>query len=180
MNRLYDKLKKNIFDTGGDLNQAEGCVFRHLVLDEYQLDEIKERGYTLFDIAEDLNIDFISLKRNKEIEFIHITSLENKNSIEENGLVIRESSHIPDLGSGIYVISEDTSYEEAIANLKDILEETYGRNDTAAVVRGHYSGPYSECVYGDNHHGYIVLKYNVPSCDLEVKEEKVLDIITGW
>jgi len=145
-------LKEKIQLTGGEDNDF---LFTHLVLAEKEYEEIIQM-MTLNELAEELDVSFISVERKGKLEFLHVTSAEHYDSIEKKGFVIQPNSYISDLGNGLYVIQKDDV--EALMNLEDYISELYEDNEEdILLVYGTYKGAYMKCVYDRGHRGYIVL-----------------------
>ncbi len=126
-------------------------LFTHLVVAENELEEIKSKT-TLKEFASSLRVDFISVAKDDGLEYLHVIDTD-RNYIEQNGL--KEGRYVGDLGRGLYVVEENNP--EAVANLMGFLSE-YKEEEELTLVKGYYKGPYTECVYGYGHEGYIVLK----------------------
>jgi len=146
---MLDKFATRIEKTG-ELYNGD-FLFTHLVLTEGEWEKIKaSTDREKFPFG--LKVDFVSVLRDGGVEYIHVTDAD-RNYIEQNGL--KEGRYVGDLGRGIYVVEE--SNPEAVANLMDFLSE-YKEEEELILVKGYYKGPYTECVYGYGHEGYIVLK----------------------
>lgn len=140
-----------IQDTGGD---GEGYLFKHLTLTEGEYEKIISTR-SLKEIAKEQQVDFISVIKEGRVRFLHVSNEYNYDSIDKNGLQANADGFTGDLGIGIYVIDE--SNKTALDNLKTyVMDES---NDLL-LVDGYYYGPYTECVYGEQHEGYIVLLAN--------------------
>lgn len=140
---------KSIVNTGGPLDIS--FAFKMMMIDdekEFSLEEVKL-----------MNVDFVCVKRTGPINFIHVSDVENRLSIDETGLKISKRDWIPDLGKGIYCVKEED--DEGLNNLKDYISENED-SDYIIVVNGNYNGDYLECIYGVGHKGYIVLLNDVP------------------
>lgn len=147
--------------TGGENNDF---LFTHAVIqEEVDLQSVPEE------------VDFVSLSKEGSFDFYHITSTDNHDGIVANGLVLPESTYISDLGKGIYVVEQDD--EEALANIKDYVSEFYGDDEDAKIllVSGHYEGPYTVCIQGEGHKGYILLKNTVSAENIEDTEEMFVE-----
>jgi len=149
-----------IEQTGG---KHDDHMFKHMILTEEQYEEILKSGTELIKIAEESQVDFISVRKNNKITFKHISAVENESSINKSGLSFHDDEFIYDLGKGIYVIEE--SDEQALDNLKTYVAEGF-EDDEILLVTGWYTGEYTKCVYGFQHEGYIVLSKNVDDGDI--------------
>lgn len=142
MNETYTVEK-----TGG---QGDSCLFNHAIF------ENKEHT------KEVTGIDFVSSKERGEINFLHISSLDNEESIWEKGLIISTGDYTNDLGVGVYVVDVDDDI--AIDNLKNYVESHFEDGEERfLVVTGTYEGDYLLCQTGYGHEGYIVIKESIPS-----------------
>ena len=70
-------------------------------------------------LAKQHQIDFICVKREGEVNYTHLTDVENVNFIEQNGL--KKKDVVSDLGIGIYVV--DKNNYEGIDNLKTYFKD---------------------------------------------------------
>lgn len=150
-----------IEQTGGENNDF---LFTHaIVKEEVDLSSVSEE------------VDFISIEKEGSFDFYHISSTDNQDSIVENGLTLPEGTYVADLGKGIYVIDQED--EEALDNLKEYISEFYGDDEEAEIllVSGHYEGPYTVCVKGDGHKGYILLKNIVSADNIEDAEKMFVE-----
>ena len=164
LNKFTDRIQQT-----GEIKKND-FMFKHIVFTEEELKEI-QNNMSLKDIANTLNVDFISIVRNDSIDFIHVSNI--KYTYYNDGL--KAGRHIGDLGKGIYVINKNDP--EAIDNLFNFLTEQYESDDEESdeeltIITGTYKGEFTECIYGYGHRGYIVL-----NCD-EIKPEYIdVDII---
>lgn len=97
----------------GCFNNGE-FIFKNLILapEEYQeVDDLEK-------LAKQNQVDFICVEKEGEIDYIHMTDIDNIESIEEKG-IINDKDNIPDLGAGIYVVEKHNL--EGIENLKIYL-----------------------------------------------------------
>lgn len=161
------EILKRVEETGGFLNPQDEKMFKCLTLTEEEYDflikEKKDVYSFLKKFAKKNKIDFICVQYNKEISFIHTSSVENKESIEKDGLLDLTYDFIMDLGQGIYVVEE---YDrEGMENLDKYLENEYD----ILYVCGTYNGPFKKCIYGVDHEGYVVLEKDVPKENISVE-----------
>lgn len=135
--------------TGG----TEGdFLFNHLIFTEEEYNKIEN----LDKIIEEKDIDFVSVEREGNVTYCHITAIDNYDSIDKQGLIYSQNSvWVGDLGRGIYAVQKDDF--KAIDNLKTYVAETI-EDDSILIVKGNYTGRYNECVHGYGHEGYIVFK----------------------
>ena len=156
-----------IQSTGGD---EEGYLFKHLTLTEEEYEKTV-RTRSLEEIAKEQQVDFISVRKEGRVRFLHVSNEYNYDSIDKNGLQSNADGFIGDLGIGIYVVDE--SNKIALDNLKTyVMDES---NDLV-LVDGYYYGPYTECVYGEQHEGYIVLLTNsIPEHQILTLEVESVD-----
>lgn len=126
---------------------AGGFLFKNLILTQQEYSQVTD----LKKLAEQHQVDFICVEREGEVNYIHLTDVENVDFIEQNGL--KKKDVVSDLGIGIYVV--DKNNYEGIDNLKTYFEDY--EKDEIVVVTGFYVGKYLECVYGYGHVGYIVI-----------------------
>lgn len=151
-------LSKRIQKTGGCKNTLDvNYLFKHLILEK---DEYVRYKDVLPELASEIEVDFISIKKNGCIDYVHLTNIFNKIEIENRGLIAPLSGFVGDLGYGIYVV--DPRNYVAINNLKDYIMNE--REDNILLVFGNHCGDYLECVYGKGHEGYI----NIPEVTIEI------------
>lgn len=124
-------------------------MFKNLILTQQEYLQITD----LRTLAEQNQVDFISVETEGEINYIHLTDIDNIDFIEQNGLT--KKNDISDLGIGIYVV--DKNNFDGVDNLKTYFEDYDYDDDDIAIVTGNYQGKYLECVYGYGHKGYIVI-----------------------
>ena len=162
INTLKDRVEK----TGGYKKSIEiNYFFKHLILELSEYEKYKD---SLLELAKTIGVDFISVKKNGFINYIHLTDISYKENIEKSGLIPPNSGFIGDLGYGIYVVDQRNYI--AIDNLKDyIIDEP---EDTLLLVYGSYCGEYIECIYGIGHKGYI----NIPMPKIDISHTKEIDI----
>lgn len=174
MKKYIDELKKQIEKTG----HPTLCPLKHLVVTENQLEKLEEKNIDLDFIADQLVIDFISVEKQDNINFLHIASVESLEFIEKNGLKEEKdgSDWIPDLGSGVYVIEERNI--DAMISLQDYMSED--SRDEILIVIGQYIGKYTECIYGEGHKGYLALKEGkgLSSRELDIEESTVEEFLS--
>lgn len=163
----YEGILKRIENTGVnpyDIN--DDPMFKHLILSEEEFENINnDLGIDTFAFKN--GIDFISVRYNGEIDFIHYTSIDNKESIEEKGLIQIDNQWIMDLGRGTYVIEDNDDVAED--NLYTYFEEK-DDDDEVLKIEGVYKGEYIKCEYGIGHEGYIVISNNIPPSDIFCEE----------
>lgn len=129
--------------------------YKHLIIDSQQKELIKLQEIDLDKYCIEHNINFVSEKRNSEIEFIHITKKSNLKEIKRMGLLSNcEANFIPDLGIGIYGV--DANSEIGIDNVKTFIMDT--SEGEIVVINGIYRGKYNYCFKGEGHEGYIVFE----------------------
>lgn len=145
--------------TGGNpevMFDPEDFLFHHLVLSdekEYSKEELEE-------LARTHEVDFISKEEDGSFTFLHVTSPEYLDSIQEHGLKPSDDGYVGDLGYGVYVVDEGDT--DALENLMDYLEAALEDDeDEILLIQGSYTGRYTRCIYGDGHEGYIVIKSTV-------------------
>lgn len=165
-------LDKNIRETGV-LYKGDEPLFYQLVVTEDELEELMNKYGSYTKISELYKVDFISVKLETEIDFMHLTSPRNKSSIERLGLIMGDSDYMPDLGKGVYVI--DIYSEKGFENLKDFVVDK--DEDDLLIVEGCYKGEIELCVYGEGHEGYIVINDDIESENLETKIISVDDFL---
>lgn len=150
-----------------DFSNLEG-TFKHLIINQKQIEFIKIYDIDLDNFCREHEIDFVSQTCDGTIEFIHATSKSNLEDIKEMGLIVNEdSTYIPDLGDGIYGV--DRYSDTGIDNLKTYLMEF--QEDEILIIKGIYNGKYNYCVKGEDHEGYIVFhdrKINPHNLSFEV------------
>lgn len=183
----------SIEQTAGNLI-ANDFIFKHAVL-AVDLDVSTQEFADLLDeLKIQLKVDFISKLMRQSLEFIHVTSVENVNSILENGLIPSKGNYVSDLGQGTYVVNEDDV--KGIENLKNYVVSQYLNYDNLifleeeelefleeqeiAIIKGYYSGTIKECLWGYNHEGYIVINEVIPPEQLDVIETTVRDLIKNY
>ena len=132
-------------------------------------------------------------KREDNFRGIHVTDIKNYDSILQYGLKIPNNNNIPNLGKGIYCI-RNMNHKDYISkeefgfdghlHLSDWVldlngsydwdEEEYAfKMDTTmicVVEIENYNGLYDECIYGEDHTGYIVLHEDVPPTKIKVNK----------
>lgn len=183
MNKNNDFIGKLIY-TGRDEDEPiEGSIFTCLRLTEQEFKKIKE-SMSINQYAKENDISFVTIEkvstRTNPLNFIHITSYENIENIEEKGLVIPQTKWISDLGKGIYVVEDNDV--DGLINLQDYISELYSQELTddyeedddyeetyLAIIKGSYVGKYYYCVYGYQHEGYILLEDSVESKNIIVE-----------
>lgn len=156
--------------TGGKITDKD-YEFNHVIL---TLNEYEETFKEFFeDIPDELenflfdnDINFISVRKYGIFKFIHFTEKCNVENILKNGFKNNyQYDRINDLGQGLYVI--DSNNWDSIDNLNQYIEDFFGISSDSepedyhqeiALILGDYKGVYEECIYGDDHIGYIVLK----------------------
>lgn len=160
--------------TGGYAG-SDNFLFRHLILTVEQWEMIMENLAEDFEVfCRQERIDFVSVQRQGDLDFLHLTSVENLDSISSVGLSASPFegtvSWISDLGEGIYVISEDDLI--GLDNLQTYCMDW--KEDEVSIVTGSYVGPYLECVKGFQHEGYVVLQTScIKGSDLETNIESL-------
>lgn len=178
-NSSLSQLKVNIGRTGGFANEKseDDFLFKHLILEEVQLNEL---GYSPKELLSLLEIDFLSVKRHGEFDFLHTSHISNFEDIERDGLKYDPNpDFISDLGVGLYVVEEDNI--EAVDHLATYISNHYDYDEEElVVVRGSYNGSYVECVAGDYHKGYIVIQEDLDASILEVDVEKIDDFLYNF
>lgn len=130
----------------GDIGNA--YLFKTLTVNQQEYNNINV-DLKLF--AEQNEVDFICLEKEGEIKFIHLTDSDAIDFIEENGLV--KTDNIADLGIGIYVV--EVNNIDAVDNLKTFIVDSEDKEIT--IAEGYYNGKYTECIYGYQHEGYIII-----------------------
>lgn len=175
-----DMLKSQIMETGGFTKDDDDFLFQHLVLEESLLERLKELGCTPDKLKELLDVDFISIKKHGEVDFLHTSHISNLESIENQGLVYEENpDFICDLGIGLYVIDKNSF--EAIDNLATYVTNHYDYNEEElVVVKGSYTGSYTECILGYKHEGYVVIKDKLDPSTLDVDVESIDDFLYNF
>lgn len=132
-----------IIETGYDLSENVSPEFKIMIIDdgEYSYNYLEQLAY-------ENDVDMVCVDREGTIAFTHFTEKEFVDSIRATGLEINKE-YIGDLGQGIYVVQETNwdAYNNAKDNVLNPVE-----------VTGIYNGPYRECIYGEDHVGYIMLK----------------------
>lgn len=156
MDYLKDRFNCRIQLTG---DIGDELLFKHLILTEEDINFLNLFGIDYSTLLKILEIDFISVERFGSFDFLHVTHPDNLTNIQIEGLKI--SPTISDLGVGIYVIS--TVDLDALICLEDYISEHYNYDDEILQVTGWYHGPYTICVAGYGHVGYIVINKNI-SC----------------
>jgi len=146
-----------IEETGEDFEGK--FMYKHMILTTEQYQDILNNNIRIDELAVNIQVDFISVLRNDKINFMHTTSPSNKEFILNNGLKIKYDEFF-DLGLGIYAIKKDSL--QGLENLKTFVAEGY-EDEEILIITGYYTGSYTECIYGSNHEGYIVLFDNVDS-----------------
>lgn len=104
-------------------------------------------------IVESTGLTFLAVEYVDEFTFVHITDVSNYDSIMKDGLV-PNSSWVSDLGCGVYTI-DDADYD-AWDTLRSFVSDL-DIGEEILTIKGNYSGRYLQCVYGDDHEGYIVI-----------------------
>lgn len=165
---VIENLQKRVTKTGGDPEM--GYLFSHLVLD-------KESEHFS---ADELKVDFLSIVKDGPIDFIHVTSPNNLESMKEKGLILPTGDWIGDLGVGIYVVNEhDQNAIDYLANY--LLDYNDSRIDTELlVVTGRYNGSYELCIEGDGHEGYALIKEAIPVAELSFEKTTLKDFIYDY
>lgn len=153
-NQIQFKLEKTgIFDE--DIEP----LFTHLILSSMD-DFHKLKNIEWKNLMEEFEIDFISVKRECiKKEFIHITDIDSSDNINDFGFKI-PTDVSGDLGVGVYFI--DNNNIDGKINLENYIYDNYNEDDEIAVITIEYTGDYLECVLGDNHKGYIIIKSAIP------------------
>lgn len=186
---MYDQFIKNL-EPSGSYNGEEpnynllrlGEQYNRIIDSDNEKDQLYE---TLCDIYEEFsNLLVTRTKYEKIFKGIHISSIENYDSIFSLGLKIPNNINIPNLGKGIYAVrnlsnncvdlKEEFAYDGHI-NLRDWVldlfdthswdEEEYLENlnnTKICLVEFEYTGYYDECIYGDDHVGFIVIREDIP------------------
>lgn len=161
--------------TGGYKHMIEkDFIFKHLVLtpEEYEI-----YGDNLIEITIDNDISFVSVKRNGLIPIMHVSTIDKKEIILKEGLKVIEKDWISDLGEGLYVVNSDDI--DSVESLRDYISELYEDEDEELiVVFGEYEGEYYECVFGEGHCGYIVIKNSIP--DIYIEPMTVMDFVEKY
>lgn len=173
---LIEELNKRKHSTA--YTEGEEPGYTHVVLTEpelsyiqnlknlgdwYNSEEYKGKNYwsiegSNFQHIEHLTgINLFSVERNKTLNFYHVTTRKALQSIQLNGLnagTNRENN----LGTGVYVV--DATSDEGVYNLLEYLYEiryTALYAEELAVIRGNYTGTYTECISGGLHEGFICI-----------------------
>ena len=162
---LLNQLESQVIETGiwwsdadidenghVDFSNLEGD-FIHLTISSEQVDFMKIYGIDLDTFCKEYEVDFVSQTYNGEIEFIHVTKVENLESIKYMGLLQNENvTYIPDLGEGIYAVDAEST--KGLENLKTYLSDF--SEEKMLLIKGIYTGKYNYCIKGQGHEGYIV------------------------
>lgn len=163
---------KNIRETG-IMFEGDEPTFHQLVVSEDEMNNLLKVYGSYESIRNYYNVDFISVCITTDIDFIHATSPEHKESIDKFGLIMTDSEYIPDLGKGIYGI--DVYSEKGFENLKTFISEKDIKD--ILIIEGNYVGDVEVCVYGERLVGSIVIKENVEPENLEMNIYKVDDFL---
>ena len=169
---LYDWLNRTV-PTGGTTSTLNTeFLFRHLIVSEQEFEYL----LSLDDCGElfmDLDILcfntygvylLISIQKEGNIEFKHVTGKENAYYIKRDGFHI-DTSWTPDLGIGVYCIDDrDLLAHESLENY--ILEQDF---ENLVAIYGAYEGKYLYCGYGDGHYGYILLQEPKNICNITIE-----------
>lgn len=154
-------------------------MFKHLIIKNKEEGKYDLNYEKYKEIAKVLKIDFLSVSRNGEISFLHVASIHSFDFIDKNGLKPLIDDFVLDLGQGLYVISKEINYDVAIENLLNYVAEEI-EDEKLLVIKGKYNGKFTECVFGEGHEGYIVLKSSVPREDIEIIEMSVDDFLWNF
>lgn len=143
-------------------------LFTHLLVNSVL--DFNKLEYTCWvNILKEFDIDFISVNKPcVQAELTHITSINNLDAINEQGLHI-PIEDIGDLGKGIYFIDIDDI--DGKMNLEDYLYANYSEDTEIGIVTIEYTGMCVECILGDKHEEYIVIKE-------PIKPEDIINIDT--
>ncbi|MFW5962275.1 MAG: hypothetical protein ACOCQR_01550 [bacterium] len=159
--------------TKSGLIGEDDYLYSHLVLHNEQIESCD------FSVLQKISImhkvDLISIKKEGEFSFLHATIEENSiKDIEKWGLY----GGTGDLGEGVYVVNSNDCI--GIESLKDYLIDAVGyKVNDIYLVKGIYKGKYIECVYGEGHRGYIVLK-EAPVPVTQVERVNIEDFLLNY
>lgn len=153
-----------------DIEEAENT---NLILDEYQYTKLIEITKDFDYLLKIFNVDFISVRRNKVFQYLHITSDKNFDFVAENGIINKGIKFVGDLGQGIYVVDWDDIV--ARRNLYNLFKMR--KCEKYLFCFGRYSGNYVECVSRSDHKGYIVI--DTPSLYPTMVVSKSLEELKG-
>lgn len=161
-----------IGDNEEDKGDASNYIHRLLVMMPEEWERFRGvEGYQ--NVLARMGVTLVSIRRKGELSFLHCTAPRNLKSIEETGLRVQRSCL--DMGDGVYVIRNDQtrSAQEGRDNLIDFLVEN--EIDEVGMVKGYYEGVYEECVWGEGHKGYVLLKKGVESCAITETNTKSIE-----
>ena len=127
---------------------------------------------------ESLNVNLVLKKfEGVDLNLVHYTSEDNYEGIVEKGILLpdlNDENNNLDLGIGIYCIEEGNL--DAELNIEKYLENY--EEDYVSKFTFNFTGEYLECIYGEEHEGYILLAKNVPAKDIiEHDSEAVQDLL---
>jgi hypothetical protein len=144
-----------------ELIEEGNYSYEHVILNESSYKRIQmlplkeqEKLFKSFDA------DFISVKRNGKISFIHLTDVMFLPNIKKHGLKA-DTEWIHDLGVGIYGFKLEA--DERHMNLFWNNNRSGGK---MFKIKGTFNGEYLECVFDNsgtntNHVGYLVMKTTI-------------------
>ena len=142
--------------------------FRHLVMEQNEVEMLTGFGVSLAQFAKEMHLDFISQKYTGQISFRHIASVESFNFINQFGLKPKDDTYLMDLGVGVYVFLSEWEDSYGEENVKTWLSENLANDvEDILIVVGQYEGDYHKCIFGDDHKGYVVLANSVPPTDID-------------
>lgn len=203
---MKDRLVKLIERTGSYNGYPPEYNFISLGTDYDDLFDSSDKEEGLYDMFFEIDEDgplLVTRTRYEDnLKAIHVTSIDYKDSILKNGLIIPKNDNVPNLGKGIYCI-RDMNYGEYIGkeifgydghenlsewvcDMNDCFEcddldyEGKIRNTMVCVVKIEYSGLYDECVFGDDHVGYIAIRQDVPPCDIKIETMSIFDFLSKY
>lgn len=157
--------------------ESQEPLFTQVVISEQYLQELKEREITMESLCKHNSFDFVSLQLDEaELQFLHVTSLHNLQSIKTHGLRYKANDYIPDLGEGIYLV--DRNSIEGMENLKDYLTDF--EDDELAVITGTFVGSIQYCIHGEGHKGYVLVKDTIKPEDLSIEIMKTSDFLYNY
>lgn len=203
---MKDALVKRIERTGsynGYLPEYNfinlGTEYNHLFDDSSNEEDL----YDIFcEIEEECPILVTRTRYEDKLKAIHVTSSDNKDSIIEFGLTIPKNDNIPNLGKGIYCIRDMThdkyigkenfgydghqNLSEWVCDMNycfdcdDLDYDDKIRNTMICVVQIDYCGLYDECIFGDDHVGYIVIRQDISPCDIKVETMSIFEFLKKY
>lgn len=156
-----------------------------------------ESKYIFYDALDEIQEDVVQTllvtrdRFEENLKGIHVTKVENADSIRKVGLKIPQNNNIPNLGKGIYGIRNmnHTEYQskepfgsDGHESLSEWVLDSFGmceyegeeyeeklKSTKICVVEFAYTGRYRECIYGEDHVGYIALNTDIAPEDVRVE-----------